>query len=468
MTVEELGKKAILILGFGTEGQATYEYLRKKWPDKLLTIADRQTSGEFSEDIAYRIQSDPAVRLNLGPRYLDSLDRYQCEVIIKTPGIPATIDPIVRARKAGCILTSHSQIFLSNYPKDKIIGVTGTKGKSTTASLIHHIMKHGGIPVELAGNIGRPPLTLIDTVPHGTFFVHEFSSHQLAEAESSPHIAVLLNIVPEHLDYYAGFEEYVSAKENITRFQTGDDFLIFNADFSVPAAIANRTKAQLMPFSVRSTPGPGCYLLSETIVRSSAGGVEDIMKATEIPLPGRFNVQNVLAAVAAASLLGVPSPVIREAVRTFQALPHRLEPAGIYNGITFYDDSIATVPDATLAALEALGHGVQTLILGGHERNLDFSEFGSRIPPNIKTVILFPPTGNRIWKAIETHSKNPILPEPFFVSDMEQAVKIAYQRTGQGGICLLSPASPSFGIFKDYRDRGDSFKAFVRKLSNSS
>ncbi|PYR89952.1 MAG: hypothetical protein DMG19_06475, partial [Acidobacteria bacterium] len=203
MTVEELGKKAILMLGFGTEGQATYEYLRKKWPDKLLSIADRQTAGEFSEDIAYRIQSDPAVMLNLGPRYLDSLDPYQCEVIIKTPGIPATIDPIVRARKTGCILTSHSQIFLSNYPKDKIIGVTGTKGKSTTASLIHHITKHGGIPVELAGNIGRPPLTLIDTVAHGTFFVYEFSSHQLAEAESSPHIAVLLNIVPEHLDYYA-------------------------------------------------------------------------------------------------------------------------------------------------------------------------------------------------------------------------------------------------------------------------
>src|SRR5207249_7884286 len=212
---------------------------------------------------------------------------------------------------------------------------------------------------------------------------------------------------------------------------------------------------------------PGCYLRGETIVRSTTRGEEDVMTVGEIPLPGQFNIQNVLAAVAAASLCEVLSPVIREAVRTFRSLPHRLESAGTYNGITFYDDSIATVPDATLAALEALGPSVQTLILGGHERNLDFSEFASRIPPNIKTVILFPPTGDRIWKAIETHSKNPIPPEPFFVSDMEQAVKIAYQRTGQGGICLLSPASPSFGIFKDYRDRGDSFKALVRQLSNS-
>src|SRR5437867_167801 len=467
MTIDELGKKDILILGFGTEGQATYEYLRGKWPEKLLSIADRQTVGEFSEEVIHRIQSDPAVRLNFGPRYLDSLDPYQCEIIIKTPGIPSTIEAIMRARKAGCILTSHSQIFLTNYPKDRIIGVTGTKGKSTTASLIYRIMKQAGMSVELAGNIGRPPLTLIDTVPHDTFFVHEFSSHQLAEAESSPHIAVLLNIVPEHLDYYSSFDQYIAAKENITRFQTGDDLLIFNADYSVPAAIANRSKAQLVPISVRSTPKPGCYLRDETIVWSTARGEEDVMSVGEIPLPGRFNVQNVLAAVAAASLCGVSSATIREAVGSFQALPHRLEPAGTYEGITFYDDSIATVPDATLAALEALGTRVQTLILGGHERNLDFTELGSRLPSNIKTVILFPPTGDRIWQAIKTHSKNPVLPESLFVSHMEQAVKIAYQRTEPGGICLLSPAAPSFGIFKDYRDRGDSFKALVRKLSNS-
>ncbi len=466
MTIDELGKKAILILGFGTEGQATYEYLRRKWPDKLLSIADRQNLVEFSDEVHHRIQSDPALTLNFGPRYLDSLDPYHCEVIIKTPGIPATIEAIARARKAGGILTSHSQIFLSNYPKDRIIGVTGTKGKSTTASLIHHIMKHAGISVELAGNIGRPPLTLIDTVPRDTFFVHEFSSHQLAEVQSSPHIAVLLNIVPEHLDYYAGFDEYVAAKENITRFQTGDDFLVFNADYSVPAAIANRTKAQLVPFSLRSTPKPGCYLRGETIILSNTRGEEDVMTVAEIPLPGKFNIQNVLAAVAAASLCEVPSPVIRKGVREFQGLPHRLESAGTYNGITFYDDSIATVPDATLAALEALGPTVQTLILGGFERNLDFSELGSRLPSSVKTVILFPTTGDRIWKAIQTHSKNPMLPEPFFVSDMEQAVLIAYQRTAPGGICLLSPASPSFGIFKDYRDRGDSFKTFVRKLAN--
>src|SRR5215471_2918528 len=420
--LEELGKKSILILGFGTEGQATYEFLRKHWPLKPLSIADQRTIDEFSEDVIRRIQEDTALNLNFGPRYLDSADGYNCEVIIKTPGIPATIDAIVRARKTGCVLTSHSQIFLSNYPREKVIGVTGTKGKSTTTSLIHHILQTAGLPALLVGNIGQPPLTVVDDALFGTYFVHEFSSHQIAEIETSPHIAVLLNIVPEHLDYYATYEEYAAAKENITKFQTVDDFLIFVVDHPVPSAIARRTKAALRPFSV-SDP------------------IESIIPLAEIPLAGQFNLVNVRAAVEAASLCGVSPASMKEAIRTFKPLPHRLEPVGTYRGIAFYDDSIATVPDATLAALDALGSDVQTLLLGGHERNLDFTQFGEHLPPSVKTVILFPPTGARIWQAIEGQSRNTTLPEPFFVHEMEQAVEIAYRKTEAGRICLLSPAS---------------------------
>ena len=448
MTLEDLEQQSILILGFGTEGQATYEFLRKRWPTKPLSVADQRKIDEFPDEVARRVQDDPALMLNLGPRYLDSADGYNCTVIVKTPGIPASTEAILRACKTGCKLTSHSQIFLSNYPREKVIGVTGTKGKSTTTALIHHILHCGGIPAELVGNIGHPPLARIEDVAKDTYFVHEFSSHQLAEIETSPHIAVLLNIVPEHLDYYASFEEYVAAKENITKFQTPDDFLIFAADYPIPTAIANRSNAALKPFSTNDR-------------------IDDVVPLSEIPLAGQFNIQNVMAAIAAAQLCGVQPAAIREAVRTFEALPHRLEPVGTYKGITFYDDSIATVPDATLAALEALGSDVQTLLLGGHERNLDFTKLGEHLPPNVKTLILFPPTGVRIWKAIETHSKNAVLPETFFVGDMEQAVKIAYERTEQGKICLLSPASPSFGIFKDYRERGDLFKAFVRTFSSS-
>src|SRR6516225_7418986 len=286
MKLRDLESKSILILGFGAEGQATYEYLRKHWPEKPLSIADQRSLDEFPEDVIRRIQDDAALHVNFGSRYLDSADGYNCQIIIKTPGIPASLDAIVRARKMGCKLTSHSQIFLSNYPREKVIGITGTKGKSTTTALIHHVLTTAGLPAVLVGNFGQPPLALVDDAVAGTFFVHEFSSHQLAEIETSPHIAVLLNIVPEHLHYYATFEEYAAAKENITKYQTADDFLIFSADHPVPSAIARRTKAALRPFSMNDP-------------------IERVIPLSEIPLAGQFNLENVRAAVEAASLCGV-------------------------------------------------------------------------------------------------------------------------------------------------------------------
>src|SRR5882762_1451471 len=313
MKLDELERKSILILGFGTEGQATYEFLRRKWPTKPLTLADRRTLGEFPQELARRLQQDPVSSLNLGPGYLDSLVPGNCEVIIKTPGIPASTDQIARARKSGCLLTSHSQIFLSNYPRDKIIGVTGTKGKSTTTSLIYQILKRGGLPAELVGNIGQPPLAKLMDVSVDTYFVHEFSSHQLAEVESSPHIAVLLNIVPEHLDYYSTFDEYVAAKENITRFQEPDDFLVFNPAYPIPNAIAQRTKAALRPFNPEDA--------------------QRILKAGDVQLPGKFNLENVMAAVTAASLCGVE-----------RAAMSRLSSSGVMKEIWISPNSAAGFP----------------------------------------------------------------------------------------------------------------------------
>ncbi len=463
MTLAELQRKSVLILGLGTEGQATYDFLRELWPSKQLVVADKRRMEEFPKSLVERLRNDAATWLHLGPAYLKSLTEGP-EVIIKTPGIPVSIPEIVQARKNGCIITSHSQIFLSNYPRERIIGITGTKGKSTTASLLYEILKTGGRPAELVGNIGRPPLARLKEASSETLFVHEFSSHQLAEVESSPHIAVLLNIVPEHLDYYASFEEYAAAKANITAHQDSRDFLVFNSDYEVPSAIAQQTKAELRPFSTEKRLAVGCHLVGETIVWSEAGRDHEVMPIGEIPLAGKFNVQNVMAAAAAAFLCGVPASVIRKAVKSFKPLPHRLQPVGTYNGVTFYDDSIATVPEATLAALDALGPAVQTLMLGGHERNLDFSELAGKLPATVRTVILFPTTGERIWKAIELHSSGRILPEAIFVNNMEAAVRIAYSRTDAGKTCLLSPASPSFGMFKDYRERGLAFQSWVKKL----
>jgi len=271
----------------------------------------------------------------------------------------------------------------------------------------------------------------------------------LAEVEHSPHIAVLLNIVPEHLDYYRDFAAYAAAKENITRFQTQDDYLIFGADHTEPNRIASRSRATAAPFS-----------MAERAQVEAGIGLESI------PLLGAFNHENVLAAIAVARLLKIPSETIRRAITDFRPLPHRLEFVGEFKGIRFYDDSIATVPEAALAAIDAFGSDVATLILGGHERNLDYTSFGkSLLARSVQTLIFFPPTGERMWKAVQSHALvGATLPHAFFVNAMEEAVRLAFENTPTGKVCLLSPAAPSFGMFKDYRDRGDSFKELVRKM----
>ncbi|MCH7804356.1 MAG: UDP-N-acetylmuramoyl-L-alanine--D-glutamate ligase, partial [Acidobacteria bacterium] len=321
----------------------------------------------------------------------------------------------------------------------------------------------------LAGNIGEPPLPHLSAVSGNTFFICELSSHQLDRLCSSPHIAVLLNIVPEHLDYYEGFSEYTAAKENITRFQNDSDFFVYNADFPLPRTIASRTRARLVPFSAKGPVQSGGYVRDGTIVFAQKGTEEEILSCSEIPLLGSFNVQNVLAATVVGRLLGVPAHTIRSAVRAFRALPHRLELVGTYGGIEFYDDSLATAPEACLVALETLGSDVQTLILGGHERNLDFSELGKRlVSSTVDVLILFPPTGKRIWDSvISNRSPETQVPKAFFVDTMEEAVRLAFEHTQPGKICLLAPASASFGSFRDYLDRADSFKRWIREISTN-
>jgi len=449
MTFDELERKSVLIYGFGAEGQATYQFIRERWPRKILAIADQRELAQFDSALQDALQADATCELHLGNSYRDALS--DCQVVIKTPGIPAATisDELIRRGNSSAAITSHSALFLANYPRERIIGVTGTKGKSTTTSLIFEILQKAGVDAVLAGNIGAPPLPMLSKATDKTWFVHEFSSHQLAEVEHSPHIAVLLNIVPEHLDYYRDFAAYAAAKENITRFQTQDDYLIFGADHTEPNRIASRSRATAAPFS-----------MAERAQVEAGIGLESI------PLLGAFNHENVLAAIAVARLLKIPSETIRRAITDFRPLPHRLEFVGEFKGIRFYDDSIATVPEAALAAIDAFGSDVATLILGGHERNLDYTSFGkSLLARSVQTLIFFPPTGERMWKAVQSHALvGATLPHAFFVNAMEEAVRLAFENTPTGKVCLLSPAAPSFGMFKDYRDRGDSFKELVRKM----
>ncbi|TSC75687.1 MAG: hypothetical protein G01um101430_181 [Parcubacteria group bacterium Gr01-1014_30] len=396
---------SILILGFGREGKDTLKFLKKVFPQKTISVADAK----------------------LDKNYLKTIDNY--DVVIKSPGVPIHLPEVEKAYKRSKV-TSQTEIFLENCP-GKIIGVTGTKGKSTTSFWIYQILKRAGFGVKLVGNIGKPALSHLLGAKPRDIFVYEMSSHQLYGLKSSPHVAVLLNIYPEHLDYYQTLKEYTLAKANITKFQKKTDYFIYNS-------------------------------LSETCRKIAKGSF-----AQKIPIRGRYYELNKAAAIAAALIFGARGCI------KFKTLPHRLEFVGELGKIRFYNDSLSTIPQAATLALEHLGPDVETVILGGFYRGQEFGNLAKKIlSSKIKSVILFPTSGEKIWQAILKYQRNPSAVNHFFVNNMADAVKLAYEHTGANKICLLSPASPSFGIFKDYRERGNLFKKYVKlygkKISSSS
>jgi len=415
--------------------------LRKLFPKKVIGIADRLKI----KDLRLKIK-DKRVRLYLGKNYLKTLKDY--DVIIKSPGIPFKILP----RNVLDKVTTQTEIFFDNCP-GKIVGVTGTKGKSTTTSLIYDILKKGEIKTHLVGNIGKPVLNLLFSAKKNDIYVYELSSHQLynlkpacRQAGNCPHIAVFLNIYPEHLDYYRNFQEYFKAKQNITKYQTKEDYFIYNAGDKLVRKVAKKTKARAIPI-------PTNY---------------EFITNIRIPLIGKFNLQNIMAAVTVGRIFGISEKNIKKAIKNFKPLPHRLELVGTFKRIKFYNDALSTIPETTIAALDALGNKVQTIMLGGFDRKIDFKNLAKRVlKSKIKNVILFPTTGEKIWRALRLTSfaQGKKLPKHFFVNNMKDAVKLAYQYTQRGKICLLSCASTSFSIFRDYKEKGNLFKKYVRKYA---
>ncbi len=402
MKLENQKNKKIAVLGFAREGRDTLRFLKKHFPKKKIGVFDQKQ----------------------GKDYLRKLNDY--DVIIKSPGIPYKILP----KKLLANITTQTEIFFDNCP-GRIVGITGTKGKSTTASMIHRVLKKGGVKAYLVGNIGKPVLSLLEKAEPNSVFVYELSSHQLYRMKKSPHIAVFLNIYPEHLDYYHSFEEYVAAKANITLYQKKSDYLIYNSQDARVRKIARQSKAQ------------------------------------KIPIRGKYYKLNVAAARKVGEIFKIPAGKIKKALEDFEFLPHRLEPVGEFRGIKFYNDSLSTIPETAIEALDYLGENVETLILGGFDRGLSFDGLAKKlIKSSVKTLILFPDTGRRIKQAIEKFQIPNIKFQYFFVKNMEKAVELAYLHTSKGKICLLSPASPSFGIFKDYAERGNLFKKFIKKAKN--
>ena len=465
-----LARRSVVIVGFGVEGRDVYRFLRAKFPDKPLAIAEARTREALDPDGRALLAGDPHVTLHTGPDHLRHVAGY--EVAFRSPGIPPKHPELAAARKKRTTLTSQTALFLALCGQ-RVIGITGTKGKSTTSALIHAILRAAGRESHLVGNMGADlggasPLAMLGCVGERASFVYELSSFQLEGLEVSPEIAVLLDVVPEHLDHHGSFEAYLAAKATITRHQSDRDWLVWDAASETASAIAAQTRAQTMPCRVDGRVERGVFVDDGRIVFAAAFGREDVMLVSDVSrvLPGPFNLRNVLPAIAVARILSVDTEAIVRGVQGFEPLRDRFENVGTFRGITFYNAALATVPEATIAHLAALAPRVATLILGGVDRGVDYSALARRIlDDRLATVILFPDTGARAWQAIEALG-GPRRPRRIDVTDMEAAVKAAYELTPPGAICLHSPAAPSRGgLFTSYAARGAAFRDWVTRLA---
>ncbi len=447
--MEEIRGSRVLILGYGREGQSTHHYLAKHRPDLTIGIADQKVVTPIHEAAA-------TTEIYCGPQYLEKAHTF--DTIIHSPGLVLSALPLQKVGHHTHITTA-TNLFFSLCP-GKIIGVTGTKGKSTTSSLIAAIAGQHFPDVRWAGNIGKPMLDCLMGATTSSLFVLELSSFQLEDIRYSPHLSVLLNIVPEHLDHHGSFEAYVSAKGNIARFQREGDYFIHHLSSSYSAGLS---KAKEFTYSETKTDAI-CYLDGEILYTT---GNTPIVKLSEVALRGRGNILNLLAAVTAGLVLHVPIEKIKKAVTSFVSLEHRLELVGEFNGIRFVNDSLATIPEALINALDAFGDEVDTLIAGGFDRGLDFSVVGpALVNSKVRNLILFPTTGSKILDAARKNGLSASI-SCHFTESMEDAVAHAYASTKKGKVCLLSPASSSFNLFKDYKERGDKFKSLVKTLGSS-
>lgn len=427
--IEFLNNKRILILGFGREGKSAYRFIKENNVKYIsLGISDKNNI-----DI-----KDDNISLYCGEDYLNAIKEY--DLVIKSPGIIIK-DYISDEDKKK--ITSLTDMFL-RFCDNKIIGVTGTKGKSTTSSLIYHILKTNNYDTLLVGNIGVPCFDALDEINKNTILVYELSCHQLEFVKASPDIAVLLNVYEEHLDHYISINEYVQCKKNIYKYLTEDNFLIYGDIFKyISKAEIENVKANKI--DINDNP----YDIDKNMIKTS--------------LIGEHNKKNILIAITASLIVGVKKEDALKSVESFQGLEHRLEFVGKYKDIKFYNDSIATAQEAVINAVNSL-KDVDTIIVGGMDRGLDYHILVDFLSTSsVENILLLPDTNIRIKKIFEEYNSDKNI---ICVKDMDDAVKTAYKCTKKDKTCLLSPAAASYGFYLNFEKRGEHFKSLVKEYSN--
>ncbi len=442
--------RRILIAGFGREGRSSYRTIRHLLPTQHLGIADKNSA--LADDDT--LKNDSNITLHLGNDYLQNASQY--DLILKSPGIP-TFDFEGIVDDLGAI-SSQTDIFLQLFGK-QTVGITGTKGKSTTTNLIYSILKSTSDNVLMAGNMGIPLFDILDQIGDSTTVVIELSSHQLENAHTSPHIAILLNLFQEHLDHYHSFEDYQLAKMNIAKFQTAKDVFIYCHDNELILRNIEKVspKGILLPYSAGMLPNGCCPDGGWLTLQPSGTRIYDT--SSERHLQGSHNLLNIMAAFLTAHCFGIADEQTASVVNSFKGLEHRLEFVVQKNGITFYNDSISTIPEACISAVNAL-KTVDTLILGGFDRGIDYAGLAQFLAKaDIHNLVFVGKAGERIASLMDKaalQSRNTL-----FSNDYPTIVDWCFAHTPAGKTCLLSPAASSYDQFKNFEERGKTFKKLI-------
>jgi UDP-N-acetylmuramoylalanine--D-glutamate ligase len=450
----ELRGKRVLVVGLARTGVATSTFCAAR--GARVTATDSRTEAEIGEEIA-RLK-DAGVALELGRHHEETF--LQQDLIVPSPGVPADEQHLQAARAKG--ITIWSEIELAyRFMKGRLIGITGSNGKTTTTSLVEHILKTAGMQTILAGNIGTPLIGCIDTMKDDTCTVVELSSFQLELIDTfRPNISVFLNLTPDHLDRHHTFEAYGAAKARLFENQTGEDAAILNADDAATTP-CSPSLPRVYWFSRKQRVAQGTYVRGEEIVFRQDGAEEVLLKLEDIPLAGAHNVENTLAASAAARLAGAPAWAIAQGVRSFAGVEHRLEFVAEIAGVRYYNDSKATNVDATLKALDAFA-GRILVILGGKDKGSDYAPLQKPLREKAILALLIGAAAEKIEKQI---SGSVALER---AETLDRAVETASHAAQRGDVVLLAPACASFDQFQNYEHRGRVFKDLVKQLEKQA
>lgn len=432
----------IAILGWGSQGQSAYEYWNNS--DNHITICDRDSTLATVPE---------GCDTQLGDAYLDGLDRF--DLIIRTPALHPR--EIINANNSQILdkVWSNTNEFMKVCPTRNVIGVTGTKGKGTTSSLIAKILEASGKRVHLGGNIGIPPLELLkNNIQPDDWVVLELANFQLIDLKTSPHIAVCLMVVPEHMDWHEDMEEYIAAKQQLFIHQTESDLAIYFADNDYSLSVADASSGTLIPYFHK----PGAEVINSKITIEGT----DVCHTDALKLLGKHNWQNACAAVTTVWQIQKDVPALQSVLSSFSGLEHRLEFVREYKGVRFYDDSFGTTPETAMVAIEAFTEP-KVVILGGSDKGASYDKLAATIVSNnVRRVVTIGVTGPAIEKALRSAGFDSVIQGG---DTMEQIVATATNYAESGDVVLLSTGCASFGLFKNYKDRGEQFQRVVKNLA---